>query len=483
MDNAGWQLDYDGWSEVWHRGPGGGFDRATVGTRGYAIALDDLTALRPRSADGCAICRGVLPHAFSHCLACGAPLADLAGPAETCQCVPNAGRPEAGLLPLTLAAGAAQREPFHLPPEGLHFAFAVAGEPVRLFALDRDGGVLHEFDRRRARWTRLMGLGENLLPERSWSMAASQAGIAVASAGRLTVIDLTAGPVPHPLVTRLGDGEACVGAPCFVRGEALALVTRGNAVHLARRRMVRGGEWAFEPVQGAPPATGALDVVRDAFSAPMATQTAASWAGRDGAVLVSLGDDDTVGRAVFRNWSAGFTPYLQHRPYVDPDGRVWQLGSMPIAGSKRGMGFERIGVQSMLNQERIGGSVLASGILACRLLTLRHRAWVEGSPYDRNLPGNDGDFLVPVLALDRERCVLMNASDGATELVNAGAAGVSAPVLAGLRYYDGQRLHDLGLPVNLRTLSQVAAFVFAGALHIYDSQENECWRWNLQTAE
>ncbi len=482
MDSADWTLEYDGWSEVWHRGSAGGFDRATVGTRVYAVDQDDLTALRPRRADGCAVCRGAMPHAFSHCFACGAALADSAGPSEPCQSVPNAGRPEAGLRPLTLAGGA-QREPFKLPEVGRQFAFAVAGGPGRLFALDRDGGWLHEFDRRRARWTRLSGLGESLLPERSWGMAATEAGLAVATAGRLTILDLTAGPVPRTLVTRLGDNEACIGAPCLLQGEVLALVTRDDAVHLARRGMVRGGEWRFEPVQGAPPAASPSDPASAALSAPMATLTGASWAGRDGAVVVSLGDDDTLGPAMFRRWSPGFVPSLQHRPYVDPDGRVWQLGNLPIAGNKRSMGFERVGLRTQLNQERIGGSVLAAGILACRMLTVRHRAWVENSPYDRNLPGHDGDFLVPVLALDRERCVLMNASDGATELVNAGPGGVTAPVLASLRYYDGRRLHDLGLPVTLRTLSQVAAFVFADALHIYDAHENECWRWGLRPAE
>ena len=481
MDGPSWRIDYEGWAETWHRGPDGGFDRVAAGTRTYRAAEDDLTALRPRSADGCTVCRGVLPHAFSHCFACGAPLADVAGPAEPSQSVPNAGLPDAGLPPMDLARDAAERASFKLPEAGRQFAFAVAGQPARLFALDRDGGWLHEFDRRRSGWTRLASLGENLLPERSWSMAASPAGLAVGNADRLTIIDLAAGPVPQALATRLAHGELCIGAPCFMRGEALALITRGGALHLARRRMARGGEWRFEPVRDASPVAG-TDVARDALSAPMTTETGASWAGQSGAVTVGLGEDDTAGAALWRSWSAGFTPFLQHRPYVDPDGRVWQLGSLPIAGNKRGMGFERIGVQSQASQERIGGSVLAAGILACRLLTLRHRAWVENSPYDRNLPGRDGDFLAPVLALDRERCVLMAAAEGATELV-AGPGGVSTPVPAGLRFLDGQGFHDLGLSLGLRTLSQVAAFVFAGALHIYDAQENECWRWGLRPAE
>ncbi len=482
MDGERWQFDHDGWTETWHW-VAGGFDRVTVDGRVYSVAQDDLTALRPRGAEGCAVCRAALPNAFSHCPACGVPLADVPGPSEPCQSVPNAGQPQAGLPPLSLAAGVARREPVGLPEVGRQFAFAVAGDPARLLALDRDGGWLHAFDRRRARWTRLTGIGEILLPERGWSMAASQAGLVLASAGRLTVIDLCSGPVPRPAVTRLGEGEVCVGAPCILESEALALVTRGNTVHLARRRMVRGGEWAFEPVQGAPPGLGAADLSGDGLSAPMATGTRASWAGKDGTIVVSLSDDDTVGKPVWRTWSSGFAPYLGHRPYVDPDGRVWQLGSMPIPGNKRGMGFERVSLRARPDQERIGGSVLAAGVLACRLLTLRHHAWVEQSPYDRHLPGNDGDFLVPVLALDRERCVLIATSEGVTELVNAGPGGVGMPILAGLRFYDGRTLSDLGLPVSLRTLSQVAAFVFAGWLYVYDAQENECWRWHLQAAD
>ena len=478
MDGGRWQFDHDGWSEVWHAAPGAGFDRVSVGGRVFSVAQDDLSALRPRTGDGCPVCRSALPQAFAHCPACGVPLA-ASGPAEPCQSVPNAGQPQAGLPPLSLA-GNVQREPVRLPEMGRQFAFAVAGDPARLFALDRDGGWLHEFDRRRTLWTRLAGVGEIPLRGRSWGMAASPAGLVVASQGRLTVIDLAHGPLPRSAVTRLGDGESCIGAPCVMAGKAVAVVVRAGAVQLARRPLAPGGTWSFEPVGGAP-SSNAARLLDDALSAPMATETQASWAGQDGTVVVSLAEDGSVGQAVWRGWGSGFAPYLQHRPYVDPDGGVWQLGSLPIPG-KRGLGFERVRPQQN-DQERIGGSVLASGILACRLLTLRRRAWVEASPYDRHLPGNDGDYLVPVLALDRERCVLVAAADGLTELVHAGPDGLGTPVLAGLRFYDGGRLHDLGLPIALRTLSQVSAFVFAGALYAYDAQENECWRWRLQAAD
>ena len=130
-----------------------------------------------------------------------------------------------------------------------------------------------------------------------------------------------------------------------MRGEALALVMRGDAIHLARRSLAPDRAWVFEPVREAPPVRGSPDPVRVAFSAPMVTETRASWAGQDGTVVVSLGDDDLVGKPAWRGWSSGFVPYLEHRPYVDPDSGVWQLGSMPVPGGKRGMiKFERIDI-------------------------------------------------------------------------------------------------------------------------------------------
>ena len=187
-----------------------------------------------------------------------------------------------------------------------------------------------------------------------------------------------------------------------------------------------------------------------------------------------------AGRMVWRGWSDGFTPSLAQRPYVDPDGLVWQFGSLPQQGGRRTACFERLGTQSQPRHERVGGSVLTNGVLACRLLTLRHRAWVEGSPLDHDLPGQLDEYLVPVQPLGGEDCVLLAAPDRLSELVSAGEAGVSPPILSGLRYFDGRTLCDLARPLNLRSLSQLAVFVFDSRLYVYDSGENECVSWGMQ---
>ena len=135
MADDTWQVEYAGWAEAWHRAAGPGFDRVTVGTRSYDTARDDLTALRPKTGpmtglnsgpmtgQACAVCRGALPQAFSHCFGCGADLHPAPAPAEPPQSAPNAGRAEAGLPALTLAAGAtphqgeaAGRPPVRLRP-------------------------------------------------------------------------------------------------------------------------------------------------------------------------------------------------------------------------------------------------------------------------------------------------------------------------------------------------------------------------------
>ena len=211
----------------------------------------------------------------------------------------------------------------------------------------------------------------------------------------------------------------------------------------------------------------------------MTTETGVSWAGQTGYLVAALGDDSTLGRMVWRGWSDGFTPSLTQRPYVDPDGLVWQYGSIPQQGGRRTASFERMGTQSQPRHERIGGSVLTNGVLACRLLTLRHRAWVEESPLNHDLPGQLDEYLVPVQALGSDSCVLVAAPDRLSELVSAGAAEVSPPILSGLRFFDGRTLCDLARPVSLRSLSQLAAFVFDGRLYVYDGGENESVSWGM----
>ena len=276
----------------------------------------------------------------------------------------------------------------------------------------------------------------------------------------------------------LAGSDACLGGPCVMQDEALVPVLRGGTLHVARRRMGQPGEWSFTPVASPHPA--ALPGAAGFLSAPMATETGVSWAGRDGYLVATLADDGTLGRLAWRGWSDGFTPTLTQRPYVDPDGLVWQFGSVPLQGTRRTPCFERLGTQSQPRHERVGGTVLTNGVLACRQLTLRHRAWVEQSPFNHDLPGALDEYLVPVQALGRECCVLVAAPDRAGELVSADEAGVSPPILAGMRFFDGRTLHDLALPVGLRSMSQLAAFVFDGRLYVYDTSENDCVSWAMR---
>ncbi len=473
-----WQVEYGAWAEAWHRAAGPGFDRVTVGTRSYDAARDDLAPLRPKTGQACAVCRGALPQAFTYCFGCGAALHDAPVPAEPPQSAPNAGRAHAGLpglmLPnLAATDGAATPHPVPLPA-GRLFAFVLAGSPVRLFAIDRDGGWLFEHDRVRGTWSRLFATGEIALPEASWSAGAHTTGIVIAASGRLIVVDLTRPDAPVPVALALAEGDGCAGGPCIMQDEAVVPVMRAGSLQIARRRMGQDSAWAFTPVMGAPQeAPGFL-------AAPMTTETGVSWAGHTGYLIAALGDDNALGRMVWRGWSDGFTPSLAQRPYVDPDGFVWQFGSLPQQGGRRTACFERLGTQSQPRHERVGGSVLTNGVLACRLLTLRHRAWVEDSPLNHDLPGQLDEYLVPVQALGGETGVLVAAPDRLSELVAAGEAGVSPPILSGLRFFGGRALCDLARPVALRSLSQLAAFVFDGRLYVYDNGENECVSWALR---
>ena len=486
MPDETWQLDHDGWSERWQRS-GGAFARVDVGSRRFRIDRDDLTALRPRRAGNCDVCRDALPQAFSYCFQCGAELHDVSGPAERCQDAPNAGSAaQAGLPPLTLADSPGRPREFELPP-GRRFAFAVAGAPARLFAIDRDGGGIHQFDRRQQTWTRLFGVAADGLPDQSWSAAADDAGIVIPTLDRLTVLDLTQGPLPQLLAFPYQPGDACVGGACIMQGEALVPVMRAGRLHIARRRMLRGADWSFGPVRDAPPRpdpraspqTGCL-------SAPVVTDTSVSWSGEAGFVFAGFGESNALEAPRWRTWSDGFRPLLAHRPFVEADGGVWQFGRLPAGGGGGNVfGFERIaGSASQASREPLRASVLASGVLACRLLTLRAKPWIENNPYNRELPGRDDDFLVPVLALDGERAVLLTATgrDRLAEFASADAEGIETPLPAGLRFCDGHALHDLALPLDLRSLTQVAAFVFENHLHVYDASQNQCWRWPLRPA-
>lgn len=486
MTDETWQLDHDGWSESWHRSAAG-FDRVTVGSSGFRTDRDDLTALRPRTAAGCAVCRGALPQAFSYCFQCGAKLRGAAGPEERCQGAPNAGgAAEAGLPPLALADSPGRPQELELPP-GRRFAFVVAGAPTRLFAIDRDGGGVHQFDRRQRSWRRLFGIDADRLPEQAWSAAAHEAGIVIPTLGRLTVLDLTHGPVPQALTFRHQPGDACVGGACIMQGEALVPVARGGVLHVARRRMLRGADWSFEAVQQAPHWPDPQAASSPAFlSAPVVTETSVSWSGAGGFVFAAFGESNALGPSLWRDWSEGFRPLLAHRPFVEPDGAVWQFGRLPArSGGSFVFSFERVaGSRNQVSREKLTSSVLASGVLACRLLTLRAKPWVENSPYNRELPGRDDDFLAPVLALDEERSVLLMAtgSDRLAAFASADPDGVSPPLPASLRFCDGPALHDLALPLDLLSLTQVAAFVFDSHLHVYDTLQNQCWRWKFLSA-
>lgn len=483
-----WTLEHDGWSETWHRVGAGGFDHVVVGNRSFRVDLDDLAALVPQTGTGCEVCRTPLPHGFVHCFACGAALHTMPSADEPCQSAPNAGRPEAGLPPLQLADRSAPPEALALPP-GRDFAFAVAGRPARLFAFDRGGGWLHEFDRRRNAWGRLFRIGESRLPKRSWSLAAAAAGVVLPADGRLGVVDLTHGPLAQALPLELGPQDVCLGGACILRDEAMVPLARGGMLQVARRRMLRGAEWRFEPVPQAPALPGAMRengelLARAALSAPMVTETDVSWAGERGYLFATLGDDGLAGAAVWRDWSTGFEPLLEHRPYVDQSGSAWQFGSLAKAQSGRALGFERVTL-GQASHEHCESSVLANGVLACRLLTLRHQAWREHSPYDRTVAGGSEEFLVPVQALGAGCSVLLSVADGVgrmSELVNPAPDGISPSLLAGIHFHNDRGLHDLGVPVDLDSLSQVAACVFDHRLYVYDARDNRCWRWALQPA-
>jgi hypothetical protein len=472
-----WQVQYDGWREDWHRTPGGGFDGVAIGPHRYDTAQDDVSALRPKTAQACPVCRGVLPGAFSYCFKCGARLHDAPAPAEPPHSVPNAGRPSAGLPGLRPAGETTAPLSVSLPT-GRLFGFALAGRPVRLFAIDRDLGWLFEYDRIRTSWKRLICAGEIALPEASWSVGAHGDGIVIAASGRLTVIDLKQ-PIPAELPRlTFAPGDSPAAGPAIVRDEALVPILRAGALHLARHAMGQGSDWTVAPVAGDWHIAGAGVPVF--LSAPMATEDQVSWAGTAGYVVAGMSDGGAFGQPSWHNWNEGFAPLLSHRPYVDSDGQVWQFGSTPLPGGRRTACFEHVGPQSHARQERVGGSVLANGVLACRLLTLRHRAWVEESPFNRDLPGQTNEYLVPVQALNTKCCVLAAAPDRLSDFVSAGEAGLSSPILASLRFYDGERLYDLARPVGLRSIQQLAAFVFDARLYVYDRFENECTSWQME---
>ena len=193
-------------------------------------------------------------------------------------------------------------------------------------------------------------------------------------------------------------------------------------------------------------------------------------------------DDGTPGRPVWRAWSDGFAPLLEQLLYVDPDGGVWQLGTVPARSGRRSFSFARLDGAGSSPSDILGSPVLASGRLACHRLVLRDRASVERSHYNNELPGRDGDFLVPVAALDDVRSVLLLATGDhrLIDLAQAGRDGVNPPMPAAARFWDGNRMVDLGLPaIDLRSMSQVAAFVFDRHLFVYDAGENRCWRWAM----
>ncbi|MCQ8240366.1 hypothetical protein [Rhizosaccharibacter radicis] len=494
-----WLFSHEDWSERWSRA-GAAFDRVECDGRILRPGRDDLSALLPKRGDRCDCCSGPMPAGFGFCPDCGARLRPIALQYAPSQGAPNAA-PAPGLEPGPFRLHAPAAEAMQLPP-GQRLAFAVGGEPGRLLCIDRDNGGVHLFDPLAGYWRRCFGLGAGVGEVPGWSAAATALGVCVPLPDAIGMVELRFGPEPRLSRNPL-PGGGCVGGAGLFNGEMLVPVRDGSSLRLARRRPVRGDEWRFDTVVGAPTGPWGLE-------APMATALGIGWPGAGGMLLLSASDEPGLAAApVWHPWPEGFEPLPGWRPFVDRGEATWcfgrarhrdaqdrgaqdrgaqdggaQDGRAPDGGPRR-FAFARMAAAAGQRETRLlDGPVLPAGRLCCRLNEVRTAPWHERSPYNREYPGRDTAFLLPVLSLGPDRSVLL-AVEGRDRLAafaeSAGPGVERVPLGAGVRMRQDDALLDLGVPLELEAPSQVACFVFGHHLHLYDARENRCWRWTLQT--
>lgn len=352
--------------------------------------------------------------------------------------------------------------------------FAVAGNPRRLFAIDREHAVVHLYNRQTGAWREFASDFDFAvrLPRWSWSVAALENGLAFAGDDR-------------PLIVRLdstGTKLIAVVPPDSIAAEPVA----GPIVSMDRVVFLCGGNdgrlwlisynpksdrWENEGAVAGAPALGG----KARFAAPCAKQRAAFWASPDGYVALRAGSQSL--EAVWRSWSPNFEPELQIRP-IWTKSSFWQFG---VCGREpRFEELSRIGEQRF-HAEIDGPHLTAGEISFASGMTVYATPW---EPESSQTVGNNDSFLMPILGLRGMDALVADCGfDPANRRLNPGELldPMAAAKPAQLRIFRaGQPWLNLRPAVRIANLLQLQAIVFDGHSLIYDSAGETIYAWKFE---
>lgn len=419
----------------------------------------------------CEGCKQALPFAFKFCPDCGRPLKKAGLPRDHVSWHPPFGAPEG--VPTVSVPIAPERSPREelTPPSAGAFAFFVGGTPRRLYAADQISGRVHVWSETADAWRELPCRAPSWsnIPRWSWSGVAG---------GRELVFPTNSGPVAistshteartATLPADWGDEDSCLGgAATLGQGLSALPVSRGGRMELAIRSE-SGLDWSNAAVVDIP--VGIAEI----FAAPVCGGGEAFWVGRGG-YLFAENRNGTV-NATYCLWPEDFEPILGLRPLYGPNGLYYQTGRR----GEKAAGMTTLlppGTKPELSEQR--GYYISSGKAVFR----ENRSYrIPESEQKTEYVLEDGEFAVPLLAFGETEFLIAATTNRGKLLEFFSTDEAVAPRKCSLRYSPRSRiLQPPCVVITVRHPWDILPFVYNEYLHIYNVQENKCFRWRLAT--
>lgn len=504
-DKPIWKLNSGDWIQDDERKCFNILDPETGKVQENQLGLDIISGANSHRPEESA-CAGFFPPEFSYCSFCGKDL--VAGEYQSAIWVPPFGN-GSGLRLASERINAASipaiqqennirwvdrdKDIFLLPRKRGDYEFIVSPlgtkSPV-LLAFDRTTGLLDYYipaGVEGKKWVSLpptsgRRVGENKLPNRSWSAAfvSGKAGFAVpTSEGPVWIgLDWKNGKC----IPKLGQGE-CIGGAATLENQIFmpALVAKAIAVQSFE---FSANQW--KQVTGAPVQDFVLKSGEDRyFSVPIvdAGRRIVYWTGVAGLLTFDL----TSYSCSWRPWETDAHPCRAvlelGPPYQDPEGNFWQICYDDYDESQQERAFRYYKLSGdETDREDVDGGRFSSGI-SCfsKPYDLWEKPWAKIDKRQEQAK----TIRAPLLCLDEE--------SKATITANFGKGSIS-PLLEVLKdrnknYQTELRIESpLELPIELRmphafnihTPWELRLFIYQDYLYAYLIDEALCHKWRLK---
>lgn len=467
---ASWPVDGLHGRELWEMHAQGRFEHVRTPWGGrHVVGEHDLDALGCRTAD-CPEqppCAGLFPRTFVCCPSCGTRLQDQPPPpTPTVRDVPNNGpRGHGEFEPFDLASYEAETVAL---PAGRDFLFLSPPAAGGLIAIARDDAGIHRWSRTAGGWSLLDVLpnARDFISGAATPVVLNQE-IVLPTDEWVATIRFQAGRLAE--IRQLPSSYVPVGgAAVFQSSIYLPVVVEGQLAVLQRDATQVSDDWrVLYPATPAP--------AENRFGRPLATQRMVCWPGQNGVLTIKLGEPQT---ATWRSWNPNFRPLLAQPPTLSDSGIGYQIGHIDDL-----YGFERLTASLRdADQHKVSGAILADGRCICRnSMRLMREPWDEQDALNRTVQIREDDFLYPICHLNDQQAVVAVA-EGRINMSRLADGDCDPPVRSEVAFSSSPvNSHKLGMISHLRRPSQLQAFVYAGYLWVYDTDENILCRWRQKT--